>query len=149
MGVGQPGMQRRQPDLGAVAEQQEHEGDVEEGRIELGDALDQDGPHHAVEPLADHRPRRHVDEDGAEQRERDADAAEDEILPRRLERLVGAVDADHQHRGQRRELDRDPHQADVVRDQREVHGEQQDLVHRVIEAQNGGVSRPISSSWAM
>jgi hypothetical protein len=29
MGVGQPGVQRREPDLGAVAEQQEHKGDVE------------------------------------------------------------------------------------------------------------------------
>ena len=121
VGVGQPGMQRRQPDLGAVAEQQEHEGDVEQRRIELRRVRDQHGPHHGVEALADHRPRRHVDEDGAEQRQRDADAAEDEIFPGRFERLVGAVDADHQHGGQRRQLDRDPHQADIVGDQREVH----------------------------
>ena len=80
-------------------------------------------------------PRRHVDEDGAEQRERDADAAEDEIFPRRLERLVGAVDADHEHGGERRKLDRHPHHADIVGDQREVHREHQHLVHRVIEAQ--------------
>ena len=85
--------------------------------------------------LADHRARRHVDEDGAEQRERDADAAEDEIFPRRLQRLVRAVDADHQHGGQRGELDGDPHQADVVGEQPEVHGEHQGLVHGVIEAQ--------------
>ena len=135
VGVGQPGMQRRQPDLGAVAEQQEHEGDVEQRRIEGVGARDQHGPHHGVEALADHRPRRHVDQDGAEQRERDADAAEDEVLPRRLERLVGAVDADHQHGGERRELDRHPHHADIVGDEREVHREHQHLVHRVIEAQ--------------
>ena len=100
-------------------------------------ALDQHGPDHRVEPLADHRPRRHVDEDRAEQRERDADAAEDEIFPCRLERLVRAVDADHQHGGERRELDRDPHQPDIVGDQREVHREHQHLIHRVIEAQIG------------
>ena len=69
---------------------------------------------------------------------RDADAAEDEIFPRRLERLVGAVDADHHHGGQRGDLDRHPHQADIVRDQREVHREHQDLIHGVIEAQIGG-----------
>ena len=88
-------------------------------------------------PFAEHRPRRHVDEDGAEQRQRDADAAENEIFPRRLDRLGRAVDADHRHRGQRRHLDRHPHQADVVGDQREIHREQQRLIHRVIEAQMG------------
>ena len=34
MGIGQPGMERRQPDLGAVARQQEDEGEVEHRRIE-------------------------------------------------------------------------------------------------------------------
>ena len=34
MGVGQPGVQRRQPDLGAVAQHQEHEGQIELRRIE-------------------------------------------------------------------------------------------------------------------
>ena len=147
MRVGQPGVQRREADLGAVAEQQEHEGDVEQRGIELRRVRDQHGPHHGVEPFADHRPRRHVDQDGAEQRQRDADAAEDEIFPRRFQRLMGAVDADHQHGGQRRQLDRHPHQADIVGDQREVHGEHQHLIHGVIEAQKVGVSRPISISW--
>ena len=127
-------MQRRQPDLGAVAEQQKDEGEVEQRRIEVAGAGDQHGPHHGVEALADDRPRRHVDQDGAEQRERDADAAEDEVFPRRFERLVGAVDADHQHGGQRRQLDRHPHQADIVGDEREVHREHQHLIHGVIEA---------------
>src|SRR5580700_10131430 len=96
--------------------------------------LDQRGPHHGVEAFADRRPRRHVDQNGAEQRQRDADAAEDEIFPRRFERFVGAVDADHHHRGQRRQLDGDPHHADIVGDQREIHREHQHLVHGMIEA---------------
>ena len=50
---------------------------------------------------------------------------------------MGAVDADHQHGGQRRQLDRHPHQADIVGDQRQVHGEHQHLIHGVIEAQIG------------
>src|SRR6185437_12165273 len=115
-------------------EQQKDEGDVEQFGIEAPSTLDQRCPHHGFEAFADHRLRRHVDQDGAKQRQPDADTAEDEILPRRLERLVGAVDADHQHRGQRRHLDCNPHQADIVSHQREVHREHQRLVHRMIEA---------------
>ena len=96
--------------------------------------LHQYRPHHGVEPLADHRARRHVDQDGAEQRQRNADAAEDEIFPGRFQRLVGAIDADHQHGGEGRHLDRDPHQADIVGDQRQIHREHQHLIHGVIEA---------------
>ena len=125
MRIRQPGMQRRQANLGAVAQHQEHEGDVQQLGAEAAGLLDQRRPHHGVLALAQHRARRHVDEDGAEQRQRDADAAEDEIFPRRLEGLVRAVDADHQHGGERGELDGDPHQADVVGEQPEVHGEHQ------------------------
>ena len=135
--VGQPGMQRREADLGAVAEQQKDEGDIEQRRVEGAGAADEHGPHHGVETFADDRPRRHVDQDGAEQSERDADAAENEILPRRFERLVGAVNADHQHRGQGGELDRHPHQADIVGDERKIHREHQHLIHGVIEAHEG------------
>ena len=130
-------MQWREPHLGAITQQQEHEGDVEQCRIELPGTRDQDGPDHGIRPLADHRPRRHVDQNGAEQRERDADAAENEIFPGRLQRLMGAVDTDHQHRGERRDFDGDPHQADIVGKQREVHREHQRLVHRVIETHEG------------
>jgi hypothetical protein len=134
MSVRQPGMQRCKPDLGSVAEQQEHEGDVEQRGIELRGARDQHGPDHRLQPLADHRPRRHVDQDGAEQRERDTDAAENEIFPGSFQRLVGTIDADHQHRRQCRHLDRDPHQPDIVGHKGEIHREHQYLVHRVIEA---------------
>ena len=40
MRVGQPGVQRRQADLGAVAEQQEYESNIEERRVETRRALD-------------------------------------------------------------------------------------------------------------
>ena len=82
--------------------------------------------------------RRHVDEDGAEQSERDADAAENEIFPRRLERLMRAVDADHHHRGERGKLDRHPHHADIVGHEGQIEREHQHLIHGVIEAQEGG-----------
>ena len=135
MRVGQPGVQRRQAHLGAVAEKQEDEGDVEQSRIELRRMLDQNRPDHAVLAFADHRPRRHIDQDGAEQRQRNPDAAEDEIFPRRFQRGMGAIDADHQHRGQRCDLHRHPHQADIVRHERQVHAEHHGLIHGVIEPQ--------------
>ena len=76
---------------------------------------------------------RHVNEDRAEQRKRDADAAQDEIFPRSLDGRVRAVDADHEHGGQRREFDGHPHHADIVGEERQVHREHQDLVHGVVE----------------
>src|SRR3984957_14753867 len=51
---------------------------------------------------------------------------------------MGAIDADHHHRGQGGELDCHPHQPDIVRYQRQVHREHQHLVHRVVEAQIAG-----------
>ena len=135
MGVRQPGVQRRQADLGAIAQQQEDEGDVQQRRVEVARVGDQRGPDHRVHALADDRTRGEVDQDGAEQRQRDADAAEDEIFPGGFQRLMRAVDADHQHGGQRRQLHRDPHQADVVGEQRQVHAEQHQLEHGVVEAQ--------------
>ena len=135
MGVGQPGVQRREADLGPVAEKQEYEGDIEQGRVELVGMFDQQRPHHAVLAFAHDRTRRHVDEDGAEQGKRNSDAAENEVFPRGFERRVGAVNADHQHGGQRGDLDRDPHQADIVRHESEVHAEHHGLIHGVVEAQ--------------
>ena len=46
MRVRQPGVQRREPDLGAVAEQQEDEGDVQQRGIEGCRVRDQHGPDH-------------------------------------------------------------------------------------------------------
>src|SRR5262249_48720859 len=92
-------------------------------------------PGHRLDPGAHHRLRREIEEDGAEERERDADAAEDEVFPRCLDRLVRAIEADHEDGGERRALDRNPHDAEIVRDQRQQHGEDEGLVHRVVGAQ--------------
>ena len=135
MRVRKPGVQRRKADLGAVAEQEEDEGEVEQSRVERRHMRDQARPQHPLHAFADDWPGGHVDEDRAEQGERNADAAEDKIFPRRLDRLLRAIDADHQHRRQRGELDRHPHQSDIVGDQREVHRKQEELIHRVVKAQ--------------
>ncbi|MCY1232295.1 hypothetical protein D9M72_447780 [compost metagenome] len=136
--VREPGMQGGETDLGAIAEQQKHEGDIENPWVEGGGMRDQEGPDHGVVAFADDRLRCHIDEDGAEEREGDADASQNEIFPGGFERLVRAIDADHQHGGERGKLDRDPHQADVVRHEREVHAEHHDLVHGMIETQVRG-----------
>ena len=135
MRVGKPRVQRREAHLGAVSQQQKHEREIEQRRVEGPGALHQNTPRHRLQALAQDRARSEIDEDRPEERERNANAAENEILPRRLQRLVRPIDADHQDGGQRRQLDRDPHQAHVVREQRQVHREHERLIHGVIEAQ--------------
>ena len=97
--------------------------------------MQQVGPDHRIQALADHRPRGEIHQDRAKQRQCDANAAKDEILPGSFQSLGGAIQPDHHHRGQGRQLDRDPHQADVVGQQRQVHAEQHELEHCVIETQ--------------
>jgi hypothetical protein len=80
---------------------------------------------------------RQIDQDGAEQRQRNPDATEDEVLPRRLDSLVRAVEAHHQHRRQCGAFDRHPHQAEIVGGERQQHGENESLIHAMIEAQVG------------
>ena len=96
------------------------------------------GPRHRAHALADGRHRRQIDEDRSEQRQRDADAAQDEILPGRLQRLMRPVDADHHDGRERGQFDGDPHQADIVGRQRQVHAEHHQLEHHVVEAQIAG-----------
>ena len=55
-----------------------------------------------------------VDEDGSEQRLRDADTAQDEVLPGGFQAGRRAVQRDQKHRGQRRRLHRHPQDAQVV-----------------------------------
>ena len=135
MGVGQPVVQRHQADLGAVADQQEDEGQRDDGGLELPLDRIEVGPQQAAAFGADHPLGRHVQQDRAEQRLRDADAAEDEVLPGRLEAGRRAVDADQQHRGERRRLHRHPQDAHVVGRQRQQHREAEQLVHAVVQAQ--------------
>ena len=81
MGVWQPGMQRRQADLGAIAQEQEHEGGIEQARIKMGGMRHKGRPSHTRKAFAHHRLGRHIDQDGTKQRKRNADAGENEIFP--------------------------------------------------------------------
>src|SRR6185369_15406740 len=117
----------------------EHEGEIEQMRIEGRGLLDQDVPGHRIQPLAHYGTRGQIDQERAEQGQGDADAAENEVLPGGFDRRGRPVKTHHQDCGERHQLDGDPHQPHVVRQQRQVHGEHERLVHGVIEAQvNGG-----------
>ena len=93
------------------------------------------GPQQRAALGADDLLGRHVQQHGAEQRLRDAHAAQDEVLPGRLQAGRRAVDADQQHGGQRGRFHRHPHDAQVVGGQRQQHREAEQLVHAVVQAQ--------------
>ena len=137
--VGQPVVERHQPDLRPVADEQEHERDRQHRRLELRAHAGEVRPEQRVDAAAEQLLRGHVEQDRAEQRLRDPDAAQDEVLPRRLEARRRPVEADEQHRRERRRLERDPQDAHVVREQHQQHREHEQLVHAVIEAQPRGV----------
>ena len=73
------------PDLGAVADEQEHEGERHEVGLELRLHRVEVRPQQRAALRAEHLLGGEVEQDRAEQRLRDADAAEDEVFPRRLE----------------------------------------------------------------
>ena len=62
-------------------------------------------------------------QDGSQQREGEAETAQHQELPARLERRVLVVECDEKHRRQRRQLDGNPHDAEVVRHRDEEHRE--------------------------
>ena len=121
--VRQPVVQRREADLGAVAHQQEHERQARAPRARAAPFTASRCVHSsALTPSrAEHLLGREVQQDRAEQRLRDADAAENEVLPAGLEARGRAVQRHQQHGRQRRRLHRDPQQPHVVGRQRHQH----------------------------
>ena len=126
VGVGQPGVQRRQAHLGAVADQQEHEG----GLAATAAAASAASAIRSVERASSadsavRARRRHRQEEVAQQRQGDAHRADQQVLPGRLQRAVVAVEVDQRRRGQRRRLDRHPQQAQVLADGHQGHRRQE------------------------
>ena len=134
--IGQPVVQRREADLGAVTDEQKHERKAEHRGLELSlDAVQMRPQQRAHAFGAEDFLGREVQQDRAEQRLRDADAAEDEVFPARLEARGRAVERDEQHGRERGRFHRDPHQAHVVGRERDQHGRHEQLIHAVIQAQ--------------
>ncbi|OIQ72179.1 hypothetical protein GALL_462000 [mine drainage metagenome] len=136
MSIGQPAMQRHQADLGAVAHQQEHEGDADDTGFELAFHRVEVRPEQGAHPLGtEHALRGEIQQHRAEQRQGDAHAAEDEVLPRGFKALRRAIERHQQHGGQRGRLHRHPENAHIVGGQRQQHGEHEQLIHAVVEPQ--------------
>ena len=113
VGVGLPGVHGRQPHLRAVADEQQHPGD-QHPRPRQARALR--GERDEGEVAAPAAVQRRVAEaERAEQRQRDAGAADEQVLPRRLEGARGAVEVEQRHRRERDRLGRDPEQPEVAR----------------------------------
>ena len=68
MSIGQPGVKREEPDLGAVAEQEKDEGEIEHGRLERSGMRHKFGPFHRGQPRADGHLRRHIEKESAPNR---------------------------------------------------------------------------------
>ena len=73
-----------------------------------------------------------VGENCAEQRERNADAADDDVFPAGLERSLLIVKRDEQHGRERGAFDGDPHNAEIIGQRHEQHdGNEQRREHIV------------------
>src|SRR3989442_1196930 len=71
--------------------------------------------------------RRVVGEKEAKESETEPDRSEHEVLPRGLERVAAPEERDEQRGRQRRRLDRDPHEAEVVKERNGEHGPDRQL----------------------
>ena len=122
VGVRLPGVHRGQAHLGAVADEQQHEGRVQPGRRQLRGVLDE-----LVEEQRRFQPgleRRVGQEERAEQGQGDADRADQQVLPGRLQRAGVVVEVDRRGADQRGRFHRHPHQPQVVRQRHQGHHRQ-------------------------
>ena len=124
VGVGQPGVQRRQSHLGSVTDQEEEERRLEPERIQAAGVGNQ-----IVDRQMDHRPagrpRGHGDEEIAQQRQGDAHRTDQQVFPGRFQRAVMAMKVDQRGAGQGGGFDAHPHQAQVAADGHQRHGRQE------------------------
>src|SRR6185369_10057102 len=91
------------------------------------------GPEESISAGAQHPFRSKVEQHRTEKRLGDPDAAEDEILPGRLDGGRRPVERDQQDRGQGGQFHRDPEDTEVVGHQGDQHGEDEQLEHGVIK----------------
>ena len=134
--IGQPVVQRREPDFGPVPDQQKYERQTQHRGFELCLHDVEMRPQQSADALgAEDFFRGEVQQDRAEQRLRNAHAAENEVFPARLQTGGRAIQGHEQHGRQRRGFHCHPHQPEVVGRQRDQHGRHEELVHAVVQAQ--------------
>ena len=143
VGIRLPGVHGRQAGLGAVAEQRQDERQPHGGLVELRRVRRQHGPVQSRQGIG---PRqmvaRVVGQHGAEQRHREADAADHGVLPRGFERSGLAVERHQEDGGQRGGFDGHPHHSQIVGQRHQQHGEHEQRRQAVIlaELRDGGGS---------
>ncbi len=111
--IGEPRVQRGQPHLGAVPDQEEEKRSFDPGGMKASrrtDQVRQGQCRGRIAPIRGGNRQHEV----AQQGQCDPDRANQQILPRRLERPVVAVEVDQRRTGQRCGLDADPKQAEVL-----------------------------------
>ena len=123
MGVGQPRVQRSEPHLGAVSDQEEQERHLDPGGVKAARRPDEIGQSQCGWSVAAVRGG-DGQEEVAQQREGDADRTNEQILPGCLERAMMAVEVDQRRARQRGGLDADPQQAEVLAHRHERHRRQ-------------------------
>ena len=134
--VGEPHVDRGQAGFGPVAHHHEDEGDTDDARIELGgDGRDAGIIHGPGENPALCVHGRAVHQHRAEQAEGNADGGDDDVLPRRLQAVLVAVEAHQQGRGDGGALHRDPQDAKIVGQHRDQHGGDEPVDQGVVVAQ--------------
>src|SRR3990172_2071915 len=114
--------------------QQEHKSKRQDRGFEAGAHLTQVRPEERFAGLAEEFFRRKVEEHGAEERLGYSHAAENEILPCRLDRRRRTVERDEKDRGQRGQFHRYPEHTDVIGKQAQEHGKDEELKHGMVEA---------------
>ena len=122
--IRQPGMDRRQPGLRAIADEHEDEGEFHQDRIEMRVGRSEMRPEQRIRADRAGRLDRRRGEQRPHERKRDPDRADDQILPHRLEREPVRVKRDQEGAEQRRRFHADPHDAEIVRHQNEHHRRQ-------------------------
>jgi hypothetical protein len=132
VGVWLPGVERCEPHLGPVADQEEDEGGLEPGRGE--------------EPCVGHEwlqqerrfqaghERRVGEEEESQERQGDPHGADEHVLPGRLDGADVAVEVDEGRHGEGGRLDGDPEESQVVADGHHGHGREADRKHGAEEA---------------
>ena len=113
VGIGFPRMERSEPHLRPVADEQEHEPGAQPRPGELVRMLRQGSEDQAVIAL---RPveRRVADEERAQEGDGDSDRADHQVLPGRLERPRVVIEVDENGGRKRRAFDGDPHDRQVL-----------------------------------
>ena len=102
--------------LRAVTDYGEDDAELQRQRMELARHGDEPSPIEAGHALAKDAPPGREEQHGAQKREGEAEAPQDEEFPGRLQRSVAVVERDQKDRGEGRDLHRDPQDPEVVRD---------------------------------